>query len=90
MDMDSYWVIITHFSEIDIFPPKLKGAQTSPVEANPFGDAWTPERTHEYLCGIWLDHEPAYIGFAFRDRNYRTMMAEDTLLGKIMYKNGSL
>lgn len=59
---------------------------TSPIGANPLmddgvgGDAYVPPRDLHAMAGVYLDHEP-FVGFEFRDRNYRTMMSEDAAIG---------
>jgi hypothetical protein len=46
------------------------------VEANIMGPEYEPPRDLRALETVFLDSEP-FIGFEFRARKYRTMMAED-------------
>lgn len=52
------------------------GIQAYPIEASPFGDEYKPPRDLWTMGGVYLDDEP-FVGFEYRERHYRTMMAED-------------
>lgn len=46
------------------------------------GEEYIPPRDEEKtLRWAYIDNEP-FIGFEYRDKNYRTMMAEDWARGK--------
>jgi hypothetical protein len=64
------------FNQISSSAILIPGIQATPVEASPMGEEYKPPRNVDKMGSIYLDNEP-FVGFEYRERNYRTMMAED-------------